>query len=232
MPRLILLATALLATSLCLPGSSVAQDAPTYRAGLKSISIPSPTTDLVETGTDYRVLLEPLSPTTNRLIAAFVVPADLDALRSGRSAALNRYALVEIMRRSEFTDVTPEMFKQVADAIGAQFGAEVNSSLKDQQDEINRRIKALNSKPAEVTLEKPVELGTLFSKTDAYASGMIMPVTAGGKTTKMVMGMIALRVQARMLFVYTYTEYKDEASLQWIRTTDEQWADEILKANK
>jgi hypothetical protein len=232
MPRFTFVA-ALFAGALILPGApSVAQDAPTYRAGLKSFNIPPPSSELVETGPDYRVLLEPLAPINNRLIAAFVQPADLDAMHAGAAPPLNSYALVEILRRAEFANVTPDLFKQIADSFATQFGAAVDATLKDQQDQINRNLKALGSKTTDVALDKPVQLGTLFSKPDASAYAMIMPYTSNGKTKKMAMGMIVTHVQSRVLFIYTYTEYKDESSVQWIRTTDERWADAILQANK
>ena len=227
------LATALAAAVLLQPCSLLlAQDTPTYRAGLKSFTIPQPTSDLVETGSDYRVILEPLAPTANRLIAGFVQPADLETLRSLGTAALGTYALAEVPRRAEFIDVSADQFKQISDSMATQFGASITATLKDQQDEINRRLKALHSSSGDITLDKPVQLGTLFSKPDACAYGMLMSVSSNGKTKKMVMGMTILRVQARVLFVYTYTEYKDDSTVQWVRTTDEHWADAILQSNK
>jgi hypothetical protein len=224
--------SALFAATMLLPTLSTAQDNSTYRAGLKNFTIPAPTSDLVEAGTDYRVLLEPLVPINNRLVAAFLQPADLDTLRSGTSAGLGRYALIEIPRRAEFAEVTPELFKQIADAVATQFGAEVNATLKDQQDELNRRLKALGSTAGEITLDKPVQLGTLFSKPDASAYGMIMPVSSGGNTKKMAMGMIVVHVRSRVLLIYLYCEYKDQSTIDWLRSTDEHWAEAILQANK
>jgi len=51
--------------------------AQSYRVGLKSIVIPSPLSEMTEMGSDYRVVLEPLAPATNRLVAAFNRPEDL-----------------------------------------------------------------------------------------------------------------------------------------------------------
>jgi hypothetical protein len=223
---------AIIAVSLVLPVASRSQDPTTYRAGLKSMAIPAPATDLVELGPDYRVLLEPLAPTTNRLIAGFVMPADADAIRSSKKAALTRYALVEVLRRAEFTELSPSDFKQFTDTLGAQLGETVNAHLKDSQDEINRRIKALGSASAEVTLDKPIQLGILFCKPDACASGMIMPITSNGTTKKMAAGLISMRLQSRLVFLYTYTEYKDESTIQDLRSMDERWVDAILQANK
>jgi hypothetical protein len=233
MPKLLSLATGFLISAIVLPCSfSTAQDTPTYRAGLKSLAIPAPSSELVETGSDYRVLFENLAPTTNRLIAVFIEAPDLDSIRSQGSTALNRYALVEVPRRAEFANVTTDLFKEIANSLASQLGVKVDESIKDQQDEINRRLKALGSNLAEVTLEKPVQLGTLFSKPDACAYGMIMAISSGGKTKKMMIGVTAVRVQTRVLLIYTYNEYKDESSVQWIRTTDEHWADAILAANQ
>jgi hypothetical protein len=232
MPKTISFAAALLAITFLPPcSSSVAQDTPNYRAGLKSFIVPAPS-DLVEAGPDYRVLLEPLAPINNRLIAAFLEPADLDKIRSGHSALLDLYVLVEVPRRAEFTDVSTDQFKEIADSMATQFGATVDATMKDQQEEINRRLKALNSSAAPIALDKPVQLGTLFSKPDASAFGMILAISSGGQTKRMVMGMTILRIQSRVLFGYTYMEYKDESTVQWIRTTDEHWADAILAANK
>jgi hypothetical protein len=215
------------------PGALLwAQDATTYRAGLKNLTIPPPASDLVEPGPDYRVILEPLAPTANRLVAAFVPRADLEALRSMHGAALTTYALVEVPRRAEFVDVGPDQFKEVADGVGNQFGASFSATMKDQQEEINRKLKALNSSSAELTLDKPVQLGTLFSKQDVRGYGMLMSVSLNGQSKKVAMGMTVLRIQSRLVFLYTYTEFKDESSVQWIRTTNEHWADSILQANK
>jgi hypothetical protein len=41
-----------------------------------------------------------------------------------------------------------------------------------------------------------------------------------------------LRVRGRILSVFTYAAYKDEGTVSWVKTTSEQWADAILKANE
>ena len=208
--------------------------AQTYRAGLKSIAIPAPAGDLTEIGPDYRVLFEPLTPDTNRLIAAFALSDDAAQLRStGASGGLKEYALVEVLRRAEFVDISSDLFRQVEDNMATQFGTTLNSSLQDQQDELNRKLKATHGDEAfAVSLDKPLQLGVLFSKTDACAFGVIMPVSAKGTTIKMAAGVIVMRVQQRLVYGYLYTLYKDDDSVQWVRKTAEAWAGSILAANK
>ncbi len=204
--------------------------ATTYRVGLRSIAIPAPTGDLVEMGSDFRVLAEPLAPVSNRLVAAFVTPTDLKALQSQPSTTLSTYALAETVRPAEFVNVTPAIYLQAADATKQQFGSS-DTWVKDVQEQLNRTIKSLNSNVA-ATLDKPIFLGTLFEKTDETGYGMILPVTVSGTTRKMVAGLALLRVKDRLLMGYFYTELKDDGTVAYVRSTTEHWADSILAANK
>jgi hypothetical protein len=215
--------------------ASVAQPAsaaaPTFRAGLKSIAIPAPGSELVEIGPDYRVLFETFVPSTNRLIAAFVVPGEVTAIQTGSAEQLSEYALVEVPRAIEFKDVSPELFKDVANEVANQFGANLDTAFQSGRDEVNQKLKDLNANAASVTVEKPLQLGALFRESDAYGFGMISEVTAKGTSTKMAMGVLLARVQDRILFAYIYTVYKDADTVRWLTNTSQAWADAILKAN-
>jgi hypothetical protein len=48
----------------------------------------------------------------------------------------------------------------------------------------------------------------------------------------MAASIMILHVQNRILFLYLYSAYKDESTVQWIRSSSEQWADAVLAANK
>jgi len=203
-----------------------------YRVGLKSIAIPSPLKDLSEIGSDYRVVLETLAPATNRLVAAFNRPEDLHQILAGGDAPLARYALVEVPRLAEFVDIDSATFKTVADNVATQFGANLEADVKTAQDDLNHNLKELNSKSTTVAIDKPFPIGTLFSKPDAAAFGMIESVSKQGPETKMAVVIVVLRAQNRVLFLYLYSIYKDESTVQWLRNTSEQWADAVLAANK
>lgn len=61
---------------------------------------------------------------------------------------------------------------------------------------------------------------------------MIMQATVNGAQKKMAAGVSLVRVQNRVLFLYVYTRYEGDESVNWIRTTAEQWADAVLKENQ
>jgi hypothetical protein len=204
----------------------------TYRVGLKSIAIPSPSKDLGEIGSDYRVLLETMAPATNRLVAAFIRPEDLNQILKGGDTPLLRYALVEIPRPAEFVDVDSATFKTVADGMAKEFGANIGADIKTALDDLNHNLKELNSNSATIVIGKPLPLGVLFSKPDAAAFALVESVSAKGPETKMAAAIVVLRAQNRILFLYLYSVYKDESTVQWLRKTSEDWADAILKANE
>jgi hypothetical protein len=209
-----------------------ATDVPSYKAGGTPIAIPPPASNLVETGEDNRAVMEVFVPDQNRLLAAFVLPGDLPRLKSGGDDIFSKYSLVEVPRQGESMDLSAKDFKDLADSVGQQFSAVLDSSTKDVEEELNRRMKTLNLDDPKISFDKPVQLGSFFSKQDAYGLGMIMPVSSKGSTTTMVGGIILLRVKNRMLFAYLYATYKDQETVRWVRKTSEGWADAILAANK
>jgi hypothetical protein len=237
------LLSALFIATVSIPATSSAQDQPklatsatpaappTFRAGGVDLLLPTPSSDLIEAGSDNRVALEVLAPDQNRLIAAYVTADDAPRLRTGGAGMLKKYALVEVPRKAEFVDVTADYFKEVTDTMDKQFGSIVDSSVKDTEDQMNRKLKALNLDDAKITLDKPAPLGTFFSRPDAYAVGMVLPVSSQGASVKMVAGILILRVQSRLMYAYLYSVYKDEDTVKVIRKATSDWADAIQAAN-
>lgn len=212
-------------------GQNIKSSAPTnVRIGLQTIAVPAPAGEFVEAGSDYRVLLEPLAPMSNRLVAGFVLPDELKAMQSG-TTKLTRYALVEVPRRAEFADVSEEMFKQVADAAAQQFNVKLSSSIKDLETEMDLKLKSLGQN-ANVKFDQPIPLGAFFNKPDEVGLGMVMTVNVDGAAVKMAGCVAILRVKNRLVNAYLFIPYVDESSVKWLHTTGEQWADNFLKANQ
>ncbi len=202
------------------------------RAGQVSFVMPSPSPDLVEMGPDLRVLMEIATPNTNRLVAAFISPDELAKLPGGLTGAPQRYALVEVLRRAEFVDVDEATFKQVVDAMSTQLAnGEAQSTMVKQQDRINEKIDDLGLKSGKVTIDKPVQLGSIFSNANSYGFCMLEPMASNGKTENMVNGVALVRVKNRLLYVYVYAKYEDKSTVDWVLKTTQAWADAILKQN-
>jgi TonB family protein len=203
----------------------------TFRVGGVSIALPPPTGEMVEIGGDHRVLFDMVVPDMNRLVAAFLLQKDAAVMLStNRSGPLSSYALVEVLRRGEFVEIGSSDFKGLTSQMGQQFSAIANSSAQETQDEFNRRMKSMHL-DEKLDYGKPVMLGALFNKTDACGFGMMAPVSMNGKSLKMIVGVIFVRVRSHVLFAYLYSAYKDQSTTEQVRTVSEQWADAILAAN-
>lgn len=222
----------LLLTGVSASTQNTASAAASFRVGGEAISIPAPGSELQEIGADYRVLFDRIVPDSNRLVAVFLTADDLEQVRAQKAPALSNYGMIQVLRRAEFADFTPEMFAQIADAMGQQFGAVANGTLQMQQDALNRRVKAFDENAATINLDHPVPLGSFFSRKDEAGFGMIMGASANGQTKRLVAGIAIVRVHNRFLYAYVYNEMKGEPSVQAIRVATERWADAILAANK
>jgi hypothetical protein len=201
------------------------------RVGATSIAIPSPTNDLVEPGPDYRVIFETFAPVNNRLVAAFVPQNKMDAIHRGMRPPMDEYALVEVARQTEFAETDSATFQRIAEALGKEFGGDLSQFASKGQEEINHNLQALG-RSASVTVDKPAPLGILFAMTNAIGVGSITPYNLNGVTTRRVGCLTMLRVRGRVLSIFTYAAYKDEGTVMWVKTTSEQWAGAILKANE
>lgn len=208
-----------------------APDGQPYRIGGVPIELPPPSNQFVDPGRDYLGFMELTVPTGNRFLAGFVLTEDLPFVRSGHGVRLSRFAMVQVMRRGEFMEMSATEFKKVTEQIDQGLGKVLNSTLKESEEEFNHRMKSLHLENVQLSIGKPVQLGCFFSKPDAYSIGFIVPVSANGTTLKMVNGSVFVRAKDRLLFLYLYAEYKDQDTLKWMRRTSEDWADAVLKAN-
>lgn len=208
-------------------------DVETFKAGGVSIAIPPPPGRMVEVGYDNREHMEVFVAPANRLVAAFVTAEDLPHLTTGTDKAIMaRYAMVQVPRRGEYIEIGPSQFEELTEGMEKEFGRTIGATRGEIEDELNRRMRSLDIDDAVMKLGEPVPLGSLFSKPNSYGFGMIMPVSVGGESTKMVMGAVFVRVKDRLLFVYNYATYGGEESVASLRKSTEAWADAILAANR
>jgi hypothetical protein len=212
-------------------GASGNAPARSYTVGGTSIAIPAPPRQsMVELGNN-RGVFDPAVPDSNRLVAAFVQQKDVAALQSKTLTALTQYALVEAMRSSESTNVSEDEFKSDVAEVAKEMNSVMDSSFKEGQDAFNKRMKAMNLN-VQVTYGKPVSLGAFFSEPNAYAFGMMAPVSTNGKTTNMIVATVLVRARSRIFFAYYFAAYQNEQTPGQARAISQQWADAILAANK
>jgi hypothetical protein len=202
-------------------------------AGGVPVVVPPPHQEFVEVGGDKRNFFEVAVPSRNRLLCAFV-PTDFLPRLKNPSSGLGKYTLVEVSRAvdEKNTEVTPARFEQVVIATKQQLGdsSSLSQTAESTSIEISGKLKQL-AQSTDISVDKPVILGTLLQMPDAYAFAMVDSVSSGGVTTRTISACALLRVRDRLIFAYIYGSGDDEESLKWVEKTTEQWAREILVAN-
>lgn len=200
-----------------------------FKAGGTSINIPAPS-ELVEVGYDVREQMEIFISTTNRLLSAYMIPDEIPRfLKGDKDLVLSQSASVQVLRQNEYQDFKESDFNELVDYIKSSSSDELASIADETEAEFNRRMEALNLD--KISIDEPIELGSFFSKPDAYSFGMISSSSDGKKTWKVVISTTFLRVKNRLLFTYFTSEYKDNDSIVKVQSKTEKWVDAILAAN-
>jgi len=203
-----------------------------FTVGGVSVKFPLPDVTMTEVGSDNHSKMEIFVPQNNKLISAYVLKDDLSKLFSGSdNTVMSKYALVEVPRGAETMDCGAEDFKEVVDGAKESFGGGFSSILNESTEEFNRRIKSLNIADMQVKIGDAKQLGCFYLKQDIIGFGMLASYEMGGNPIKMAMVASLIRVNKRLIFVYLYSEYKNDETINWLRTTAEKWVDEILKVN-
>lgn len=200
-------------------------------AGGIELTLPGPAGDFGVAGDKIRTtFFELLAPSNNRLLAAYLPEKALADLNAGKSVELDIYSMVEVPRRAEYTDVTPQQFDEVLKAMAPSMG-NIESVQGDLQQEMTIRLKSLTAKPIEIG--HPEMLGGIFRKSDAGGYAMLLAFKQGdGRSDTIAGGMAVLRVRQRLIFAYLYRKYESPDTVSWVGKNLEAWCDAILAKNK
>jgi hypothetical protein len=198
-----------------------------------AISVPAPSDAFAEVGAEKRGYFDLFAPANNRLVCVFIGPDELARL-TGTPRNLKRYLLVESNRAVEDSghEITSADFDQMISAIKKSLGDEnfTNHITEASRDEFQQKLKSLGSSK-DLSVGKPVQLGTVIEMKDAYVFAMIVPLAVSNVTTKMMVISSVLRLRGRLIFEYVYAEYVDESTFRWASKTAESWANRTLAAN-
>ncbi len=216
---------------MCAPITGARAADPEVKAGGVPIVLPAPPGGLVEVGDKLRsMLFELLVPSSNRLLAAYAPPSKIDLIGKVKDPGLDWYAMVEVPRQAEYTDITPDAFEEVVKALDSSLGKVVAEQAGNAMAEMNLRLKQLGGKP--IDAGHPETLGGFFRETDAAGYGLLTAYKQEEETLTMASGMAAVRAKQRLLLVYIFRKYESPDTVALIRDDLKSWADSILAANK
>jgi hypothetical protein len=211
-----------------------------HHAGGVAVVIRPPWQGMVELGADRRIFMDQFVPPYNQLIAGFVNADDASKVGPGVVKAPPQIAMMAVSRQYESTDIKEDGFKMIVDNVAKQFESTAESYAKENEEEFNRRMKALDLDNIKITMEKPVSLGCLFSTPNSVGFGTILQVSATnseekpakGHSVQKALSVLFVRVRNRVLFGYIFADYEGPDTVKWLRKVSSDWSNAILTANQ
>jgi hypothetical protein len=230
---------AALAISLLVPGAVIAQTS-SFKFGDQTVIIPSPE-GFEEAVSQFASVRDGMTRTEaagNVLLAVHLPHADCEDLRAGKLPAFTFYTKISAPSELRETDYSAERFAQLITSSSEKEKSGFDLTSPGMRDVIGKVNSVLKEGAPDTRLEvgKPVMLGEIDKRPNVYGVMILLPisVSAGDVSKKgfLIGGMTLLRVHQRLIYVYTYREYKSEADLTQLQDFTKNWLTQILAANQ
>lgn len=187
---------------------------------------------------ETRELAEIMTPPENRLLAVFISDEDLRKITNGEKADFNRYMLLQVYRKTENTNVSPEQFQKISSQIKEQ----QNTLLVNAKEYIDNHFDGVTeklSKESDVFLQikigEQIPLGIFLDKQNAlgFANLSKYMIEENGQQNTNVLTACSsvILIKDKLLFSYVYSNYKAQNDIIWAKSTSKEWVNSLLTAN-
>jgi hypothetical protein len=211
--------------------------AETVVLGSRSLSIPNPEgfEPLASASPNYIQAAQAYLPATNRLVEAYATPADTKALAQGQAIPLERYFQLQTPRKAEGVVVSAAEFADASKQVEEGFEKSVNNSqplAKQLTEQGNAEMKRLTKSDPKIALSGIGYLGAFRREPWGLFFSIKSGLTAEDGTNQvMVCGGALVLVNYQLMFLYSYSHYRDESDRRWAEQATSAWADAIRAAN-
>lgn len=230
------------ATTLAAPEATAPTTAPAAKVnvvtvgGVKiSLVAPEGFSDMADASATVRQALDASTAPNNRLLGAYIPTASTTLPADEQAKHMEQYMMVQVPRMAEDHDMTAAEFadvkSEVVKSVDAEFG-----KIKD---EINDRLKTITADDkgnSQLEIGDTIMLGSFLTQDNATGFSLISKVRYRQEDGSMgeipmVCSAVLTNINSRLIFLYTYTSYKDKTSIDWCQTTATQWLQAVAKAN-
>ena len=220
----------LLLSLLLLPLAVRANEA--IKVGDETIAIPLPTGFVRFDGLNPQVdqLMQSMIPPTNRSLLVGATAQDAALAKAKTPGNLSRFMNIQTMVKVEGEKISLSEFETVRGELEKQFAAS-GTGPEGFQSEVNKRI-ADAKLPIALKLGETRMLGVYEKSDRSIDMGMMMNTQVGTQAPEtMVAAASCVDVRGKVLFLYVYADYHNQADVDWTRTTVKSWRESILATN-
>lgn len=207
-----------------------------YQLGTRSVVIPPPSgfVDAFSQSDYVASIFIATEDPDNEVLTAHVPVEELNRLKKGERAEFDFYTKVSILKLGKVTDMTDAKFAGMVSYFESRSTQilDINGPLmKSAVQNLQKGMSTVVGKEVPLELEQPQNLGS-FQKTNNVFSTMLVLTVKGDQSTKpMVAGMSFVKVNHRLLYVYTYRTFTSEKDAEILRDFTREWVGQIVAAN-
>jgi hypothetical protein len=208
-----------------------------YQLGARRVVIPPPAgfVDAFTRAEDLAKILTATESPSNEVLAAHVSLEDLNRMNRGEQAGVTFYTKVSVLRSAKTQDISEAQYA----ALVAKLESTVSQVLDINGPTMKSAVRNMRGGLSEVTgqdvqldLEQPQNLGS-FEKTKDVYSTMLLMVLKGPRGKLPLVGAASfVRVNNRLLFIYTYRKFNSEKDVEVLRDFTREWLRQIMAANR
>lgn len=213
----------------------------TFKVGSKQIVIPPPE-GFSEAASKFQSIKDTFTVTEaegNELLSVFIPNSDYQLFNKGEFSELTFYTKVAISKKLKDLDLSETDFAGFAEAFKKYFPAYIDpqgSEMKKTLGRISENLSSLNKANTTFSIEKPFNLGEIVNDRNSFGVILLSQIkrrTGNVEVSKMMlMGASAIRVKEKIIFVYTYKDYKSEPDITDFKTFSSNWLKQIAAGNK
>jgi len=204
----------------------------TVRLGSSSVVIPAPE-GYEEATSQFERVKARFSETEapgNEMLAAHLMSSDCDLLRRNQEATYQQYTKVSVLRTAK-----EQVFTQ-ADL--AAVVSEFRKNGTSMMDPDSPRMKAVLERVAQALkkpdlgMSQPVNMGEFEVSPNIYSVMLLMTYkSSSGAATPVLATMSYMRLQQRLVYLFTYRQYTSRSDVEILRSFAKTWTGKVLSAN-
>lgn len=207
---------------------------------LVQLPVPAGFVEPSRTVPPLRYLGERMTPPGNRLLALFVTDSDERDAREGRNPGMVRYYMAQTLRQTEGEALGREDFSQIKTLLRQQYQQLLSSVADATQGHLDNAMKQIGRDAGQdVPSLKLGEMRGLEVFDEREGSISLLAVTklaaqqAGEQVTEMAVAMsiTTARVKDRLVYFYAYSQYREAADLDWLRSATREWLPRLAALN-
>ena len=174
----------------------------------------------------------------NDMLAVHLLTTDCERLRRGESGPFNFYTKISVRKTarerafsaSEFAAIPAEFRKSGAAALDIN-GPRMKATLEHME----KGLSEVSQNTTKVEMTQPENLGEFDNRANVYSVMLLLnfkfQIGDTQRVTPVLGGLSFVRVNQRLLYVFTYRKYESKRDIEVLRDFTKQWLNMILAAN-